>query len=108
SMPSSTSRLPLRGGMSCLSRCRVRERSWLTGRWARLSRRHCQPETHERSFYRQNGQYMCGINGIFACHYAANPLEREELLRTRDYMAMREPDGRGEWLSADGRVGFGH
>jgi asparagine synthase (glutamine-hydrolysing) len=51
---------------------------------------------------------MCGINGIFAYHYAANPIDREELLRTRDYMAMRGPDGRGEWLSADGRIAFGH
>jgi asparagine synthase (glutamine-hydrolysing) len=49
---------------------------------------------------------MCGINGIFA--YAVNPVDRAELIRTRDYMAARGPDGKGEWVSGDGRVGFGH
>ena len=51
---------------------------------------------------------MCGINGILAYHYAANPIDRNELVRTRDHMAMRGPDGKGEWISDDGRVGFGH
>jgi UDP-N-acetylglucosamine transferase subunit ALG13 len=51
---------------------------------------------------------MCGINGIFAYHYAANPIDRAELRRTRDHMAARGPDGTGEWISADERVGFGH
>lgn len=51
---------------------------------------------------------MCGINGIFAYHCAANPIDRAELARTRDHMAARGPDGKGEWISADGRVGFGH
>ncbi len=51
---------------------------------------------------------MCGINGIFAYHYAANPISRSELERTRDHMATRGPDGKGEWVAEDGRVGFGH
>ena len=51
---------------------------------------------------------MCGINGIFAYHYAANPIDRAELRRTRDHMAARGPDGTGEWISTDERVGFGH
>src|SRR5262249_10954713 len=51
---------------------------------------------------------MCGINGIYAYHYAANPIDRAELLRTRDHMAARGPDGRGEWVSEDGCIGFGH
>jgi asparagine synthase (glutamine-hydrolysing) len=51
---------------------------------------------------------MCGINGIYAYHYAANPVDRRELLRTRDHMAARGPDGKGEWASADGRIGLGH
>ena len=38
---------------------------------------------------------MCGINGIFAYHYAANPADRAELIRTRDHMAARGPDGSG-------------
>jgi asparagine synthase (glutamine-hydrolysing) len=51
---------------------------------------------------------VCGINGIYAYHYAANPADRAELLRTRDHMAARGPDGEGEWISRDGRVAFGH
>ena len=51
---------------------------------------------------------MCGINGIFAYHVAASPIEREELIRTRDHMAARGPDGEGKWISDDQRVGFGH
>ena len=51
---------------------------------------------------------MCGINGIFAYHYAANPIDRDELIVTRDHMAARGPDGMGAWVSADNRVGFGH
>src|SRR5437879_1792970 len=51
---------------------------------------------------------MCGIAGIYAYHYAANPIEREELRRTRDHMSARGPDGRGEWWSEDGRAGLGH
>jgi asparagine synthase (glutamine-hydrolysing) len=51
---------------------------------------------------------MCGINGIVAYHYAANPIDRDELVRTRDHMAARGPDGKGEWISDDRRVGLGH
>jgi asparagine synthase (glutamine-hydrolysing) len=51
---------------------------------------------------------MCGIVGIYAFHYAANPVDRAELRRIRDHMAARGPDGFGEWYSQDGRVGFGH
>src|SRR5262245_27576493 len=51
---------------------------------------------------------MCGINGVYAYHYAANPVDRAELLRTRDHMAARGPDGNGEWSSPDSRVALGH
>lgn len=51
---------------------------------------------------------MCGINGIFAYHYAANPIDREELVRTRDQMTARGPDGFGEWVSDNKRIGLGH
>ncbi len=51
---------------------------------------------------------MCGINGIFAYHGAANPVDRSEIIRTRDHMAARGPDGAGVWLSEDHRIGFGH
>ena len=51
---------------------------------------------------------MCGLNGIFAYDDAATLIDPAELLRTRDHMAARGPDGKGEWRSADGRVGLGH
>jgi asparagine synthase (glutamine-hydrolysing) len=51
---------------------------------------------------------MCGINGILRLSPEAPPVDREELRRTRDAMAVRGPDGQGEWLSPDGRVGLGH
>lgn len=51
---------------------------------------------------------MCGINGAFAYHYAANPIDRSELVAVRDHMIARGPDGSGLWMSADERVGFGH
>lgn len=51
---------------------------------------------------------MCGINGIYVYAADAPALDREELLRTRDSMRARGPDGAGTWYSADGRVGFGH
>jgi asparagine synthase (glutamine-hydrolysing) len=51
---------------------------------------------------------VCGIAGIFAYHYPALPVDRDELRQVRDHMAARGPDGRGEWFSDDGRVGLGH
>ncbi len=51
---------------------------------------------------------MNPVNGIFAYHYAANPVDRDELVRTREHMAAREPDGMREWFSADGRIGLTH
>lgn len=51
---------------------------------------------------------MCGINGIFAYAEDARGVERAELLRTRDAMRARGPDGAGAWFSPDGRTGLGH
>jgi asparagine synthase (glutamine-hydrolysing) len=51
---------------------------------------------------------VCGINGIFAYHTAADAPNRDELLRTRDAMRRRGPDGSGAWWSADRRCTLGH
>jgi len=51
---------------------------------------------------------MCGINAIYAYRASAPPVDRDELLRTREAMHTRGPDAGGAWLSADGRVGLGH
>ena len=42
-------------------------------------------------------------NGLFAYHYAANPVETGELVRTRDHMAARGSNGKGAWFSQDVR-----
>ncbi|HTQ11651.1 MAG TPA: hypothetical protein VMI31_16435, partial [Fimbriimonadaceae bacterium] len=51
---------------------------------------------------------MCGINGVLAYRSNAPAVEKDEIVRVRDSMAMRGPDAAGLWLSDDGRVGFGH
>ncbi|PZR76741.1 MAG: asparagine synthase (glutamine-hydrolyzing) [Chthoniobacterales bacterium] len=51
---------------------------------------------------------MCGIASIFAYGASAPPVDRAELLRMREQMLSRGPDGAGEWFSNDGRVGLGH
>ena len=51
---------------------------------------------------------MCGVAGIYAYHYAAPPVDRDELRAIRDHMAARGPDGKGEWYSDNNRVGLAH
>ena len=51
---------------------------------------------------------MCGIAGIFAFDPRAGRVDRDELRAIRDAMTPRGPDGAGEWVSADGRVGLAH
>jgi len=51
---------------------------------------------------------MCGLNGIYAYRDSAPAVVPQELRATRDHMAARGPDGLGEWISADGRIGLGH
>jgi len=49
---------------------------------------------------------VCGINVLFGTGGAV--IDRDELLRTRDYMSLRGPDAAGVWFSPDGSVGMGH
>ena len=51
---------------------------------------------------------MCGINGLFAYHPAAQPATERELLKTRERMHARGPDGCGAWWDANRRCGLGH
>jgi asparagine synthase (glutamine-hydrolysing) len=51
---------------------------------------------------------MCGIAGIYAYRASAEHVNPAELRTIRDHMARRGPDGSGEWISADHRIGFGH
>lgn len=51
---------------------------------------------------------MCGIAGIYSYDGAAPPVDEAELLRMREHMAKRGPDGAGLWVSPDRRVGLAH
>ena len=50
---------------------------------------------------------MCGMCGAFA-YRTREPLDLDALRRVRDHMAMRGPDGAGEWLAPSNDVWFGH
>jgi asparagine synthase (glutamine-hydrolysing) len=50
---------------------------------------------------------MCGIAGIVAYRDGA-PVAKQDVEALRDEQRHRGPDDAGLWLSADGRVGFGH
>ena len=47
---------------------------------------------------------MCGIAGIFAYRDTSPTVDREELVRVREAMARRGPDGEGLWIAQDGRL----
>ena len=51
---------------------------------------------------------MCGIAACFAYSSAVPPVDEAELLRMRDQMTARGPDGTGLWFSDDRRVGLAH
>ena len=51
---------------------------------------------------------MCGIAGIFCYDSDAPPVDKEALLKIRESMRNRGPDGAGLWMSSDDRIGFGH
>jgi len=51
---------------------------------------------------------MCGIVGALTFSGDAFRVEDAYITRMRDAMRHRGPDGAGTWVSADGRVGFGH
>lgn len=50
---------------------------------------------------------MCGIVTIFN-YNSHERVDRSEMLKIRDYMIRRGPDGSGEWYSPDNRVAMGH
>lgn len=51
---------------------------------------------------------MCGLAAILAGTRAASAVDGDELIRIRDAMVTRGPDGHGLWLAPDGRVGLAH
>ena len=51
---------------------------------------------------------MCGIAGVFAYRIGSPAVDPAALLRIRDSMVKRGPDGAGMWIADDGRVGLAH
>ena len=51
---------------------------------------------------------MCGIAAIFSYSDNGSRVDREELLRIREAMVSRGPDGAGLWVSNNGRIGLAH
>lgn len=51
---------------------------------------------------------MCGIAAIFAYTPEAPPVSAETLLRLREAMSARGPDGASLWLSDNHRIGLAH
>lgn len=51
---------------------------------------------------------MCGLTAIFAYAQNAPPVDAGELLRMREHMHHRGPDGAGIWLAKDQRLGLAH
>lgn len=51
---------------------------------------------------------MCGLAGIYAYHDASPPVDQAELMRIRERMMSRGPDGAGAWFSEDRRIGLAH
>ena len=51
---------------------------------------------------------MCGLAGNFSYKNSAPSVSAAELVRMRDQMIHRGPDGKGLWISPDARVGLSH
>src|SRR6266436_8132153 len=51
---------------------------------------------------------MCGISGVLAFKNSNFQVTAEYLVRMRDTMVHRGPDGAGCWISPDRRVGLAH
>ena len=49
---------------------------------------------------------MCGLVGIYS--FNGKPVDENLLIRMRDTMVHRGPDGAGSWVSGDRKVGLGH
>ena len=51
---------------------------------------------------------MCGLIALYSHSPDAPPPSPEDMVRARDQMRHRGPDGAGLWSSPDGRVVLGH
>lgn len=51
---------------------------------------------------------MCGFAGALSFRNSAATIEEATIVRMRDVLAHRGPDGAGVWVSPDRRIGLGH
>lgn len=51
---------------------------------------------------------MCGLAGIFVHGSSRDEVDSDELMRIREQMISRGPDGAGLWVSADKCIGLAH
>src|SRR6202167_2719604 len=51
---------------------------------------------------------MCGISGVLAFKSSNFQVTEDYLVRMRETMVHRGPDGAGLWISTDRRVGLAH
>ena len=51
---------------------------------------------------------MCGITGILSFSPKNWPVNEHSLVKMRDTMIHRGPDGAGVWLNETANIGFGH
>jgi len=51
---------------------------------------------------------MCGIAGIYSYSNDAAPVDETELIRIRESMYRRGPDGAGMWISRNRKTGLAH
>src|SRR2546422_4359589 len=51
---------------------------------------------------------MCGIVGVLDFRNSSFRVTEPYLIRMRDTMVHRGPDGAGAWIADDGRIGLGH
>jgi len=49
---------------------------------------------------------MCGLAAIFSYGSSSPPVCKEELLRIRESMINRGPDGSGLWISENKKIGW--
>ena len=51
---------------------------------------------------------MCGIAAIYSYQNKDIKINSQELVRVRDYMVSRGPDGSGLWIDKDQVIGLAH
>ena len=51
---------------------------------------------------------MCGLSAIYSYGAKAPPVDQWELNKISDHMTVRGPDGEGQWISRNGKLGLAH